>query len=47
MHKAIVLSTVKLTGDLSPPTATEEAQLQALIDTVKRFQPDKARYGDT
>ena len=47
MYKATVYNTVRLTGDLSTPTVAEEAQLQALIDTVKRFQPDKARYGDT
>ena len=47
MHKATVVNTVKLTGDLVPATEAEEAQLKALIDSVKRTQPDQAKYGDT
>jgi hypothetical protein len=38
---------VTLTGTLLPPSDAEEAQLQALIDTVKRTSPDKARHDTT
>ena len=38
---------MRLTGVLSTPTDTEEAQLQALIDSVKRTSPDKAKHDTT
>ena len=47
MYKATVYNTVRLTGDLSTPTVAEEAQLQALIDSVKRTSPDKAKHDTT
>ena len=36
-----------LTGTLLTPSDAEEAQLQALIDTVKRTNPDKAKHETT
>jgi len=47
MHKATVINTLKLTGDLTCTNTAEEARVQALIDTVKRQQPDQARYTNT
>jgi len=38
---------VTLTGTLLTPSDAEEAQLQALIDTVKRTNPDKAKHETT
>ena len=47
LYKATIYNTTTLTGTLLPPSDAEEAQLQALIDTVKRTSPDKARHDTT
>ena len=43
MHKATIVNTVSLTGELDS-SEKGESGLQALMDTVKRTQPDLLRY---
>ena len=47
MHKSTVVNTLKLTGELALHSEVDDTGLQALIDSVNRFQPDQGKYSDT
>ena len=47
MHKATIVNTLKLTKELARSSEDDEAGLKALVDSVKRSQPDLAKYSET
>ena len=47
MHKATVVNTLRLTQEIADDGSAGDALLKTLLDTVKRAQPDQAKYSET